>query len=59
MITLKIDLGDINSFQILPLGDMHIGDEFCDTHAIKEAIDYIETLKKYNIELNQKKLPSF
>lgn len=52
MITLKIDLGDINSFQILPLGDMHIGDEFCDTHTIKEAIDYIAKTKNCYTILN-------
>lgn len=41
MIIKTIDLGECSSFQILPLGDLHIGDEFCDTHTLKEAIDYI------------------
>lgn len=38
----KIDNEGTNGFAILPLGDMHIGDEFCDMEAIKQAIKYIK-----------------
>lgn len=41
MIVKSIDIGAKTHFQILPLGDMHIGDEYCDFHGIQEAIQYI------------------
>ena len=40
---ITIDLGTkTNSIQILPLGDLHIGDPNCDIDGIKKAIKYIE-----------------
>ena len=41
MIVKSIDIGAKTHFQILPLGDMHIGDEYCDFHGIQEAVQYI------------------
>ena len=39
---LIIDLGvKHNSIQIVPLGDLHVGDEFCDLNLIKNTIEYI------------------
>lgn len=38
-----IDLGNkTNKIEIVPLGDMHIGDEFCELELIKETIGYIK-----------------
>lgn len=40
---IKIDLGfESNKIEIVPLGDLHIGDEFCRLDLIQQAIDYIK-----------------
>lgn len=41
-----------NEFQLLVLGDMHIGDELCDIELIKETIDYVQKTKNCFIILN-------
>ena len=41
---IKIDAPK-NTFQLMVLGDLHIGDELCDLALIKETIDYIKKTK--------------
>ena len=41
-----------NEFQLLVLGDMHIGDELCDLDLIKETIDYAVKNKNCFVILN-------
>lgn len=41
-----------NAFQIMVLGDMHIGDELCDLDLIKETIEYIKKTKDCYCILN-------
>jgi predicted phosphodiesterase len=41
---IKIDAPQ-NAFQLMVLGDMHIGDELCDLELIKSTIDYIKKTK--------------
>ena len=41
---IKIDAPE-NEFQLLVLGDLHIGDELCDLELIKDTIDYIKHTK--------------
>lgn len=41
-----------NSFQLLILGDMHIGDELCDLDLIKDTIDYVKRTKDCYVILN-------
>lgn len=48
---IKIDAPK-NSFQLMVLGDMHIGDELCDLELIKETIDYIKKTKDCYCILN-------
>lgn len=48
---IKIDAPK-NTFQLMVLGDMHIGDELCDLELIKETINYIKTTKDCYCILN-------
>lgn len=48
---IKIDAPK-NTFQLMVLGDMHIGDELCDLELIKETIDYIKKTKDCYCILN-------
>lgn len=48
---IKIDAPE-NSFQLMVLGDMHIGDELCDLELIKDTIDYIKNTKDCYCILN-------
>jgi hypothetical protein len=48
---MKIDAPK-NTFQLMVLGDMHIGDELCDLELIKETIDYIKKTKDCYCILN-------
>lgn len=41
-----------NTFQLMVLGDMHIGDELCDLPLIKQTIDYIKHTKNCYVILN-------
>lgn len=41
-----------NAFQLVVLGDMHIGDELCDMDLIKNTIDYIKKTKDCYCILN-------
>ena len=41
-----------NEFQIMVLGDMHIGDDLCDIKLIKETIDYVKNTKNCYVILN-------
>ena len=41
-----------NQFKIMVLGDMHLGDEFCDLKLIRETIDYIYKTKDCYVILN-------
>lgn len=41
-----------NAFQIMVLGDMHIGDELCDLDLIKETVEYIKKTKDCYCILN-------
>ena len=41
-----------NSFQLMVLGDMHIGDELCDLDLIRETIDYVKKNKDCYVILN-------
>lgn len=41
-----------NSFQLMVLGDMHVGDEFCDLELIKETIEYVKNTKDCYVILN-------
>lgn len=41
-----------NSFQIMVLGDMHIGDELCDLDLIKSTIDYVKKNNNCYVILN-------
>ena len=41
-----------NTFQLMVLGDMHIGDELCDLDLIKETIDYVKRTKDCFVILN-------
>lgn len=41
-----------NTFQLMVLGDMHIGDELCDLDLIKETIDYVKRTKDCYVILN-------
>lgn len=41
-----------NTFQLMVLGDMHIGDELCDLQLIRETIDYIKNTKDCYCILN-------
>ena len=50
-LTVKIDAPK-NKFQLMVLGDMHIGDELCDLELIKETIDYIKKTKDCYCILN-------
>lgn len=47
----KLDVQN-NMFQLMVLGDMHIGDELCDLDLIKETIDYVKKNKNCYIILN-------
>lgn len=48
---IKIDAPK-NTFQLMVLGDMHIGDELCDLDLIKQTIDYIKNTKHCYCILN-------
>lgn len=48
---IKIDAPK-NKFKLMVLGDMHIGDEFCDLDLIKETIDYVKKTKDCYVILN-------
>lgn len=52
MTELNVELKDENSFQLMVLGDMHIGDELCDMDLIKDAIDYVKKNKDCYVILN-------
>lgn len=39
---IKYNLGKNNAFQLVVLGDMHIGDDLCDVDLIKQTINYIK-----------------
>ena len=41
-----------NTFQLMVLGDMHIGDELCDLDLIRETIDYVKRTKDCFVILN-------
>ena len=41
-----------NTFQLMVLGDMHIGDELCDLDLIKNTIEYIKKTKECYCILN-------
>lgn len=41
-----------NTFQLMVLGDMHIGDELCDLDLIKETINYVKKTKDCYVILN-------
>jgi len=41
MLTIKYDLGDCESVEIVPIADCHIGNPLCQEGLIKETIDYI------------------
>lgn len=41
-----------NSFQLMILGDMHLGDELCDLELIKDTIDYVKKTKDCYVILN-------
>lgn len=41
-----------NTFQLMVLGDMHIGDELCDLDLIKETIEYVKKTKECYVILN-------
>lgn len=41
---MKIDAPQ-NKFELMVLGDMHIGDELCDLDLVKEAINYVKNTK--------------
>lgn len=44
--------GNKNTFQIMVLGDMHIGDELCDIELIKDTIEYVKKTKDCYCILN-------
>ena len=44
--------GDKNSFQLVVLGDLHLGDPLCDMEAITETIEYARTNKNCYVILN-------
>lgn len=48
---IKLDCSD-NTFQLVVLGDMHIGDELCDMDLIKDTIEYIRKTKDCYCILN-------
>lgn len=48
---IKLDC-DKNTFQLMVLGDMHIGDELCDLDLIKDTIEYIKKTKDCYCILN-------
>lgn len=50
-LTVKIDTPK-NKFQLMVLGDMHIGDELCDLDLIKETIDYVKNTRDCYVVLN-------
>lgn len=41
-----------NNFQLMVLGDMHIGDKLCDLDLIKETLDYVKKTKDCYVILN-------
>ena len=41
-----------NEFQLMALGDFHIGDEFCDLDEIKRALKYVENTPNCYLILN-------
>lgn len=43
---------DKNEFQLMALGDFHIGDEFCDLDEIKRALKYVEDTPNCYLILN-------
>ena len=47
----KLDVPQ-NTFQLMVLGDMHIGDELCDLELIKDTIDYVKKTKDCYVILN-------
>ena len=47
----KLDVSQ-NTFQLMVLGDMHIGDELCDLELIKDTIDYVKKTKDCYVILN-------
>lgn len=48
---IKLDYNK-NNFQLMVLGDMHIGDENCDMEMIEKAIDYVKSKKDCYVILN-------
>lgn len=48
---IKLDCSK-NTFQLMVLGDMHVGDEFCDLDLIKETINYVKNTKNCYVILN-------
>lgn len=42
MVKFKYDLGNTQTFQLVVLGDLHVGDECCDMDLIQEAIAYVQ-----------------
>lgn len=53
MVEFNIKLNkDKNEFQLLVLGDMHIGDELCDLDMIKNTIDYVKNTEDCYVILN-------
>lgn len=44
--------GNSNCFQLMVLGDMHIGDELCDLQLIKNTINYIKHTRDCYVILN-------
>ena len=47
----KLDVPQ-NTFQLMVLGDTHIGDELCDLELIKDTIDYVKKTKDCYVILN-------
>lgn len=53
MKTIRIDLPrDLNSIEIVPIADAHIGDSLCDTELLKREIDYVKNNKNVYAILN-------
>ena len=48
---IKIDCPN-NTFQLMVMGDTHIGDECCDLDLIKDTIDYVKNTKDCYVVLN-------
>lgn len=49
---IKYNLGKTSDFQLVVLGDLHIGDELCDIDLIKRTVDYIKNTNNCYAILN-------